>query len=71
MFSRGRAHLVDPSGGEHDGGEGQETVSLQQQTAEGRLAARQKHLSAGETGLEQQPGICNDSRSVTLETLNI
>lgn len=40
-------YLVDSSGGEHDGGQGQEAVALQQQTAERRLAARQQHLSTG------------------------
>lgn len=33
-------YLVDSSGGEHDGSEGQQTVTLQQKTAERRLAAR-------------------------------
>lgn len=59
--STAAAHLVDASGGEHDGGQRQQTVSLQQQAAQGGLAARQQHLSAGQTGLEEQPGVCNHS----------
>lgn len=59
-------NLVDPSWGKHDGGQRQQTVSLQQQAAQRALAAWQQHLSAGETGLEEQPGIWRPTHKSSL-----
>lgn len=56
-------YLVDSSGSEHDGGQSQQAVSLQQQAAERRLAARQQNLSAGQTGLEDQSWIWRSRRT--------
>lgn len=47
-------YLVDSSWGEHDSSQNQQAVPLQQQAAEGRLAAGQQHLSTGEASLKEQ-----------------
>lgn len=64
------ANLVDSPWCEHDGGQRQQTVSLQQQAAQGGLAAWQQHLRAGQTGLEQQPGIWRPQQKVSLYFLH-
>lgn len=58
-----RPHLVDSSGGEHDGGQGEQRVTFQQQADERRLAVRQQHLSASYTGLEHQSWIWNSTQA--------
>lgn len=58
-----RPHLVDSSRGEHDGGQGEQRVTFQQQADEGRLAVRQQHLGAGQTGLEHQAWIWDTTQA--------
>lgn len=59
-------YLVDSPWGEHDSSQNQQAVPLQQQAAEGRLAARQKHLSTGEAGLKEQFSIWTENSRETL-----
>lgn len=46
------AYLVDAARSEHDGGQGEQTVTLQQHAADAGLTAGQKDLSRRQTGLE-------------------
>lgn len=67
-WSRTDVYLVDAARSEHDGGQGEQTVTLQQHAADAGLTAGQKDLSRRQTGREHTLGVWNTNTFPT-ETL--